>query len=99
MTGIQIRTSFPAARLSRGPRLRYPAMCSPPPQGSDAFPSMEKARLHHATRRRDGSLAARSARAAGGKASYHRVLWAEHGLCLEAVDRCFWAAAARTRLD
>jgi hypothetical protein len=39
-----------------------------------------------------GAAAARGARAAGGKATDHRVLWPEHGLGLEAVDRCFCGA-------
>ena len=54
---------------------------------------------HPAWLRRDGCVAARGARAAGGNATDHRVVWPEHGLGLEAVDRCFCAAAARTRLD
>ena len=54
---------------------------------------------HPAWLRRDGCVAARGARAAGGNATDHRVLWPEHGLGLESVDRCFCAAAARTRLN
>jgi Tripartite tricarboxylate transporter family receptor len=52
---------FPAARLSRGSRFRYPAMCSRPGEQSDAFPSSETARLHHAARRRGGGAATRAA--------------------------------------
>src|SRR5262249_20133970 len=45
---------FPAARLSRGSCFRYPAMCSRPVTGSDAFPSSETAQVHHADWQRDG---------------------------------------------
>src|SRR5262249_38239440 len=48
--------------------IRYPVMCSRPVRGSDAFPSMETARLHHAARRRGACVAALGTRAAAGDA-------------------------------
>jgi ABC-type uncharacterized transport system substrate-binding protein len=51
-------------------RVPLPISCDvlPAREGSDAFPSMETARVHHAARRRGSDVAARSALAAAGDA-------------------------------
>jgi RecA-family ATPase len=57
---------LPAARRSGGSRFRYPAMCSRPVRGSNAFPSHKMARFHDAARRSRSLAAARGAAGVDG---------------------------------
>src|SRR5262249_28667439 len=56
-------------------------------------------RVHHASRRRGGGVAACGARGAAGEAADHRIFGREHACGPERTDRRFRATAARTWLD
>src|SRR5262245_53338798 len=59
----------------------------------------EAARLHHAARRRGGSVAARGARAAVGKTADYRIFGRQHAFVREPAHRRLCRPTARTRLD
>src|SRR5262249_40494200 len=80
-------------------RVPLPISCDvlPAREGSDAFPSMETTRLHHAARRR-GGVAARGARAAVTEAADHRDPRARELSIPWSIRQRFCAAIAATRL-